>query len=124
MLVPYRTAYRSTFIPLLLDHSAKYSSEGKRAFTRMGSSSSNDIDKLIKETQEAIDRLEAAQKGGSGVSWMQRVSRHLNKHGNNLAMAALMGSVFVVAVGRLNDKYSHQVRRAGADIPDTEGRAH
>jgi hypothetical protein len=85
-----------------------------------------DLDRLILESEESIKRLEELQKRPS-VSLGQRATRHFRKHGGNIVNAALAGCVFVVALGRLSQKYQYQVGRRGrgpcADIVDCEGHA-
>jgi hypothetical protein len=65
-----------------------------------------DLERLIAESEESIKRLDQLQKR---PTFGQRASAHLRKHGNNLVSAALAGSVLVVAVGRLTQKYQHEV---------------
>lgn len=65
-----------------------------------------DLDKLIQESEEAIKRLDTLQNKNKGLPITQRLSRHVAKYGSNLLSVALAGSVLVVAVSRLSDKWS------------------
>lgn len=86
-----------------------------------------DLDQLIKESEEAIKRLEAAQRGGRGLPLSQRIAKHLKKNSSSFINIALTGSVLVVALGRLSQKYQHEVRcrcSKGFALAATEGWVH
>ena len=68
------------------------------------------LDELIKQSQEAVKRLDDLTKNNA-VPFTQRVSRHFGKHGAALVNVALAGSLMVVALGRLGQKRQHQVGR-------------
>lgn len=68
----------------------------------------NSLDELIAESERSLKRLEQLQKK-KDLSIGQRFSSHLKRNSGHLINVALAGSVFVVALSRLNEKYSHQV---------------
>lgn len=80
-------------------------------------STGDELDKLIKASEESIKRLEQLQNQKRSLPFTQRVSNHFRKHGNNLISTALAGSVFVVALGRLNQKYEYQASGGGERCP-------
>ncbi len=69
----------------------------------------SELDKLIKESEEAIKRLEAAQSGHRGIPFTQRLANHVKKNSSSFINIALTGSVLVVALGRLAQKQQHEV---------------
>jgi hypothetical protein len=72
----------------------------------------SELDKLIKESEAAIERLEAAQKEHRGLPLSKRVSNHLRRNSNHFIYMALSGSLMVVAMGRLSQKYQYEVGNA------------
>ena len=66
------------------------------------------IDKLIEESELSLQRLEQLQKKNDR-SYTQRASSHVKRNSNHMINLALAGSVFVVALSRLNDKYAYEV---------------
>lgn len=73
-----------------------------------GSKGATELDKLIKESEEAIQRLERLERGGQGVPLGARISGHLRRHGSTLINIGLAASVLAVAMGRLGQKYEFQ----------------
>jgi hypothetical protein len=69
------------------------------------------LDELIRESEEAIKRLEAAQLGTKGLPLSQRINLHLRKNSSAFINIMMAGSVLVVAVGRLAQKQQHEVRQ-------------
>eukprot|EP00887_Chlorella_sp_A99_P000303 scaffold13.g303.t1 len=75
---------------------------------------SPELERLIRESEEAIKRLETLEKGGKGLPLGARVSAHLRRHGSTLVNIGLAASVLAVAMGRLGQKYEFQSRSAQA----------
>ena len=73
---------------------------------------SDPLDRLISQSEEALQRIENLKKGQSGQSAGQRVVSHLTKHGSHLINLALAGCVFVVAYGQVTLKRKHEVSLA------------
>lgn len=68
------------------------------------------LNQLIKESEESLRRLDALSKG-KNESWTKRLSGHLSRHSNSFINIALAGSVFIIALARLNEKYSYQAEK-------------
>ena len=73
---------------------------------------SDPLDRLISQSEEALQRIENLKKGQSSHSAGQRVVAHLTKHGSHLINLALAGCVFVVAYGQVTLKRKHEVTLA------------
>ena len=73
---------------------------------------SDPLDRLISQSEAALQRIENLQKGRTGQSASQRVLAHLTKHGSHIINLALAGCVFVVAYGQVTLKRKHEVLRA------------
>lgn len=71
-----------------------------------------ELDRLIKESEEAINRLEAAQRGSKGVPLPQRLAAHIKKNSSAFINILMAGSVLVVALGRMVQKAEFEVRGA------------
>ena len=69
----------------------------------------NSLDELIAESERSLKRLEHLQSKQQNLGIGQRFTSHLKRNSGHLINVALAGSVFVVALSRLNEKYSHQV---------------
>ena len=67
-----------------------------------------DLDKLIKESEDALKRLDALQKKRP---FMERVKLHFQRNNAHMINILLAGSVLVVAMGRLGQKHEYEVRR-------------
>lgn len=79
-----------------------------------GKTGMENLDKLIAESEQSLARLESLQnKANAGVG--QRVSSHMKRNSGHMINVILAGSVFVVALSRLNDKYAHQVSSVGVE---------
>jgi hypothetical protein len=75
----------------------------------MAKPSMENLDKLIAESEQSLARLESMQnKANQGIG--QRMSSHMKRNSGHMINVILAGSVFVVAISRLNEKYAHQVR--------------
>ncbi len=70
----------------------------------------SELDKLIKESEAAIQRLDDVQKARHNAPLMDRVRRHLHKNSPHLLNVLMAGTVLVVALGKLDQKHKHQVR--------------
>jgi len=69
---------------------------------------SDNLDRLIKESEQALERLERLDSN-KNISLRHRISHHFSRNSSYLTSVVLAGSVFVVAYARLNDKYTYQV---------------
>lgn len=70
----------------------------------------SELDKLIKESEAAIQRLDEVQNARHNAPLLDRVRRHLHKNSPHLLNVVMAGAVLVVALGRLDQKYKHRVR--------------
>ena len=68
----------------------------------------DDLDKLIQESEDALKRLDALQKK---KPLLDRVKIHFQRNNAHLINILLAGSVLAVALGRLGQKHEYQVRR-------------
>jgi hypothetical protein len=68
----------------------------------------DDLDKLIQESEDALKRLDALQKK---KPFLERVKIHFQRNNAHLINILLAGSVLAVALGRLGQKHEYQVRR-------------
>ncbi len=82
------------------------------------------LDRLISQSEEALQRIENLKKGQSGQSAGQRAVAHLTKHGSHLINLALAGCVFVVAYGQVTLKRKHEVLFLGACAQRSHTSAH
>lgn len=72
------------------------------------------LDKLIAESEQSLARLDNLQnRANAGIG--QRFSSHMKRNSGHMINVILAGSVFVVALSRLNEKYAHQVRSRKGD---------
>lgn len=68
-----------------------------------------DIDKAIKDVERQLKWVEEAQRHNRGLTWDQRLARSLRKHRASYVDVALAATLMAVAVGRLTQKYEHEV---------------
>ena len=66
----------------------------------------DDLDKLIQESEDALKRLDALQKK---KPLLDRVKIHFQRTNAHLINILLAGSVLAVALGRLGQKHEYQV---------------
>ena len=66
------------------------------------------LDELIAESERSLKRLESLQNNANR-STGQKINAHVKRNSGHMINLILAGSVFVVALSRLNDKYAHQV---------------
>lgn len=70
------------------------------------------LDELIKESDEALKRIETleARRGSSssGKGFLERVLRHSKQHSNHLVPIALAGGLVGLSLVRYHEKYSHK----------------
>jgi hypothetical protein len=66
------------------------------------------LDELIAESERSLKRLESMEKSANR-STGQRINAHVKRNSGHMINIILAGSVFVVALSRLNDKYAHEV---------------
>lgn len=76
------------------------------------SKAAGDLDRLIRESDEAIQRLDAIQKARHNAPLLQRVRNHFARNSAHLANVLLAGTVLAVALGRLAQKQEHEVSRS------------
>jgi hypothetical protein len=67
------------------------------------------LDELIAESERSLKRLESMENTANRSAG-QRINAHVKRNSGHMINIILAGSVFVVALSRLNDKYAHQVR--------------
>lgn len=70
----------------------------------------SELDKLIKESEAAIQRLDDVQKARHNTPLLERMRRHLHKNSPHLLNVLMAGTVLAVVLGRLDQKQKHQVR--------------
>ena len=70
------------------------------------------LDRLISQSEEALQRIENLKSGRSSQSAGQRAVAHLTKHGSHIINLALAGCVLVVAYGQVTLKRKHEVLSA------------
>lgn len=68
-----------------------------------------DLDRLIKESEEAIQRLDAIQKARHNAPLLERVRNHFARNKAQVTNLLLAGTVLAVAMGRLGQKQEHEV---------------
>lgn len=69
----------------------------------------SDLDKLIKESEEAIQRLDAIQKARHNTPLLERIRSHFVRNKAHVSNVLLAGTVLVVALGRLGQKQEFEV---------------
>jgi len=69
-----------------------------------------DLDRLIRESEEAIQRLDAIQKARHNAPLLERVRAHFARNKAHVSNVLLAGTVLAVALGRLGQKQEHEVR--------------
>lgn len=70
------------------------------------------LDKLIRQTQERIERIEQLQKKKlSDLTSGQGVVKHVKTQGNHFFNILMAASCLAIAVGRLNQKNQHQAEK-------------
>lgn len=67
------------------------------------------LDELIAESERSLKRLETMENNANRTRG-QRINAHMKRNSGHIINIILAGSVFVVALSRLNDKYAHEVR--------------
>ena len=70
---------------------------------------SDSLDRLISQSEAALQRIENLKEGRTGQPASQRVVAHLTKHGSHITNLALAGCVLVVAYGQVTLKRKHEV---------------
>ncbi|KAL4422658.1 hypothetical protein ABPG75_008855 [Micractinium tetrahymenae] len=92
----------------------------------------SELDKLIKESEAAIQRLDDVQKAQHNAPLLERIRRHLHKNSPHLLNVLMAGTVLAVALGRLDQKHKHEAekeqlaaeqRRLEKELSAAEGRA-
>lgn len=78
-----------------------------------GDARGESLDRLIADSEDAIKRLDVLYERKKKAPLLQRVKAHLSKHSVHLTNVLLAGTVFVVAVGRLQQKLQFEVRAQG-----------
>jgi len=86
-----------------------------------------DVDKLLKESKDALKRIERLEKGQSSsgaLTWMQRVQRHVKSHSHHLLQLTLAMGVMGLSIARMNEKYSHkgQVEELEKQLEEAQGK--
>lgn len=71
----------------------------------------SELDKLIKESEAAIQRLDDVQKARHNTPLLERMRRHLHKNSPHLLNVLMAGTVLAVALGRLDQKQKHQAEK-------------
>lgn len=74
-----------------------------------GDARGESLDRLIADSEEAIKRLDVLYERKKKAPFLQRVKAHLSKNSVHLTNVLLAGTVFVVAVGRLDQRQRHEV---------------
>ncbi|PRW20447.1 hypothetical protein C2E21_9012 [Chlorella sorokiniana] len=70
-----------------------------------------DLDRLIQESEAAIQRLDAIQKARHDAPLWERVRSHFARNKAHVTNVLLAGTVLVVALGRLGQKQEHERER-------------
>ena len=86
-----------------------------------------DIDKLLKESKDALKRLERLEKGQpstGSLTWMQRVQRHVKSHSHHLLQLTLAMGIMGLSIARMNEKYAHkeQVEELEKQLEEAQGK--
>lgn len=83
-----------------------------------------DVDKLLKESKDALKRLERLEKGQSSTGWMQRMQRHVKSHSHHLLQLTLAMGIMGLSIARMNEKYSHkeQVDELQKQLEEAQGK--
>lgn len=86
-----------------------------------------DVDKLLKESKDALKRLERLEKGQSSsgsLTWMQRMQRHVKSHSHHLLQLTLAMGIMGLSIARMSEKYSHkeQVEELQKQLEEAQGK--
>jgi hypothetical protein len=86
-----------------------------------------DVDKLLKESKDALKRLERLEKGQSStgsLTWMQRMQRHVKSHSHHLLQLTLAMGIMGLSIARMNEKYYHkeQVEELQKQLEEAQGK--
>lgn len=69
-----------------------------------------ELDKLIKASDEQVKRLEDWRHGKHPLNFFQRVRRHVGRHSRSLGDVAFAGVLLALAIERLSEKNTVKVR--------------
>lgn len=69
----------------------------------------SDLDRLIKESEEAIQRLDAIQKARHNTPLLERIRSHFARNKAHVSNVLLAGTVLAVALGKLGQKQEFEV---------------